>query len=215
MEIEDAYHPLIPNPVPNSIQAEGGVLVTGSNASGKSTFLKTIALNSILAQALHTCAAKSYSGKWYTILSSMALRDNLYCGESYYIAEIKALKRVLDTSQVIDADSNEKEEPIKSGENILCFIDEVLRGTNTVERIAASTHDIELTYLLENVYQNYHFQEKVVGGEIQFDYRIYKGRSNSKNAIRLLEILGYEQEIIDGAEHMVAEFLTEGKWTCD
>lgn len=198
LEIEDAYHPLIPNPVPNSIQAEGGVLVTGSNASGKSTFLKTIALNSILAQALHTCAAKSYSGKWYTILSSMALRDNLYCGESYYIAEIKALKRVLDTSQVIDADSNEKEGPIKSGENILCFIDEVLRGTNTVERIAASTqilktfrkkqiicfaatHDIELTYLLENVYQNYHFQEKVVDGEIQFDYRIYKGRSNSKN----------------------------------
>lgn len=110
--------------------------------------------------------------------------------------------------------------------------DAYLRGTNTVERIAAptqilktfrkkqiicfaATHDIELTYLLENVYQNYHFQEKVVGGEIQFDYRIYKGRSNSKNAIRLLEILGYEQEIIDGAEHMVAEFLTEGKWTCD
>ena len=76
---------------------------------------------------------------------------------------------------------------------ILCFVDEVLRGTNTLERIAASsrilatlakenalcfaaTHDIELTYILENYYSNYHFREKVEGNQVLFDYKLYKGR---------------------------------------
>lgn len=214
-EVRDAYHPLIEEPVANSVKTDKGVLVTGSNASGKSTFLKTIAINAILAQGLHTCAASFYCGSWYHILSSMALRDNLYQGESYYITEIKALKRVLE--------AGDEETPV------LCFVDEVLRGTNTVERIAASTqvlkrfcekrilcfaatHDIELTYLLERDYENYHFQEQVIDGDILFDYQLYKGRSDSRNAIRLLEILGYEKEIVDNAEMMVAGFLEKGKW---
>lgn len=212
LEIQEAYHPLIEEPVANSISASRGVLITGSNASGKSTFLKTVAVNVILAQGLHTCAAHQYKGQWFHVMSSMALRDNLYQGERYYIAEIKALKRVLDAKPPV-----------------LCFVDEVLRGTNTVERIAASsqvlkaftkkqilcfaaTHDIELTYLLEEFYENYHFQEQVVDGEIVFDYCLYEGRSNSRNAIRLLENLGYEKEIISGAEQMVSGFLESGKW---
>lgn len=212
LEIQDAYHSLIEEPIANSISASRGVLITGSNASGKSTFLKTVAVNVILAQGLHTCAAHQYKGQWFHVMSSMALRDNLYQGESYYIAEIKALKRVLDAKPPV-----------------LCFVDEVLRGTNTVERIAASsqvlkaftkkqilcfaaTHDIELTYLLEEFYENYHFQEQVVDGEIVFDYCLYEGRSNSRNAIRLLENLGYEKEIISGAEQMVSGFLESGKW---
>lgn len=213
-EIKDAYHPGLAEPVPNSIKTSQGILVTGSNASGKSTFLKTMALNAILAQSLHTCAAREYRGGWFRIFSSMALKDSLYKGESYYIAEIKALKRVM--------------EPLGE-EAVLCFVDEVLRGTNTVERIAASTqvlkefhkkeilcfaatHDIELTYLLENEYDNYHFQEQVSNGEIVFDYLLYEGRSTSRNAIQLLEILGYDREIIDGAKHLVEGFLSTGKW---
>lgn len=213
--LKDAYHPSLEEPVPNSIRAMNGVLITGSNASGKSTFLKTVALNAILAQSLHTCAAEEYRGTWFHIFSSMALKDNLYKGESYYIAEIKALKRVM--------------EPVEEAE-ILCFVDEVLRGTNTVERIAASTqvlkefrkkgilcfaatHDIELTYLLEGEYGNYHFQEQVLDGEIVFDYLLYEGRSTSRNAIQLLEILGYDKEIIDGAKAMVEGFMTTGKWS--
>lgn len=212
--IEEAYHPVLSQPVSNSIQVNKGVLITGSNASGKSTFLKTLALNAVLAQSLHTCPAKSYTGEWYRIFSSMALRDNLYKGESYYIAEIRSLKRIFDY------DGNEK---------ILCFVDEVLRGTNTVERIAASaqvlgkfagcnflsfaaTHDIELTYLLEDDYDNYHFQEQVRDQEIVFDYRLRKGRSDSHNAIRLLEILGYDSDIIQGANKMVEEFEETGEW---
>lgn len=215
VEVEQAYHPLLEFPVTNSIQASRGVLLTGSNASGKSTFLKTIAVNAILAQGVHTCSAACYRGQRYQILSSMALRDSLCQGESYYITEIKALKRVLDAGE--------------KGQPVLCFVDEVLRGTNTVERIAASsqvlkmfckekilcfaaTHDVELTYLLEPLFDNYHFQEQVIDGEVVFDYCLYEGRTNSRNAIRLLEMLGYEKEIIDGAEEMVIKFLKDGKW---
>lgn len=214
LRLTDAYHPGLAVPVPNSITANRGVLLTGSNASGKSTFLKTVALNVVLAQSLHTCPAKTYQGAWFKVFSSMALRDNIYKGESYYIAEIRALKRIFDY---------EGEEPI------LCFVDEVLRGTNTIERIAASTqvlekfaeqgilcfaatHDIELTYLLENLYDNYHFQEEVMEQEVLFDYLLYKGRSSSRNAIRLLEILGYDEDIIHGAEQMVSNFTESGKW---
>lgn len=218
LDIQDAYHPLIEEPIANSICAEKGILVTGSNASGKSTFLKTIAINAIMAQGLHTCAANIYRGPWCQIFSSMALRDNIYQGESYFIAEIKALKRILETE-----DENLP---------VLCFVDEVLRGTNTVERIAASTqvlrefqrrnilcfaatHDIELTFLLEKEFENYHFQEQIQDGEVIFDYRLYKGRSNSRNAIRLLELLGYETDIVEGANEMVARFLKNGKWSLE
>lgn len=214
LSITDAYHPGLKEPVPNSVSVKDGILITGSNASGKSTFLKTTAMNVILAQSLHTCAAREYRGKWFHVFSSMALKDSLYKGESYYIAEIKALKRVM--------------EPVEE-DAVICFVDEVLRGTNTVERIAASTqvlkefqkkgilcfaatHDIELTYLLEEKYDNYHFQEQVIDGEIVFDYLIYDGRATSRNAIQLLDILGYEPEIIDGAKKMVEQFLETGKW---
>lgn len=102
-----------------------GVLLTGSNASGKSTFLKTVAVNGILAQTIHTCLADRYASCFYQMYTSMALRDDLQSQESYYIVEIKSLKRILD----------------HVGEEVpmICFVDEVLRGTNTVERIAASS----------------------------------------------------------------------------
>ena len=78
LEIVDAYHPELSEPVPNSVRAERGILITGSNASGKSTFLKTIALNVVLGQSIHTCSARQYTGAWFRVFSSMALRDNLY-----------------------------------------------------------------------------------------------------------------------------------------
>ena len=77
LNAEGLYHPLINNPVANSIDEEHCVLITGSNASGKSTFLKTIAINAILAQTIYTCTAASYSAGYYRIYSSMALRDCL------------------------------------------------------------------------------------------------------------------------------------------
>ena len=215
LHVSGMYHPLIEEPVPNDISAEGGVLITGSNASGKSTFLKTAAVNAILAQTIHTALARSYEGAFFRIYTSMALKDDLLGRESYYLAEIRSLKRILD----------------EIGEEypVLCFVDEVLRGTNTVERIAASaqilgslsgrnvicfaaTHDIELTYILEDDYENYHFTEEVSDDRISFSYRLLPGRSTTRNAIRLLKLIGYEEEIVEKAEASAEAFLEEGVW---
>lgn len=216
LAIEGLYHPMLENPVKNDIATKKGVLLTGSNASGKSTFLKAVALNAVLAQTIHTCCADSYRGAFFRTMTSMALRDDLIGGESYYIVEIKSLKRILDSL----ADT---------GTPVLCFVDEVLRGTNTVERIAASTqilrslhkpgiccfaatHDIELTQLLRKEYENYHFEEEITEGDIHFPYRLQKGKATTRNAIRLLAIMGYGEELIADAEEMAARFMDSGQW---
>lgn len=213
---EGLYHPLIEAPVKNEIHTESSVLITGSNASGKSTFLKTVAINSIFAQTIHTCLADRYQGGIFRIVSSMSLRDDVQGGESYYMVEIRAIKRILDLNG-------------GEGAPVLCFVDEVLRGTNTVERIAASTqilksmvrrrcmcfaatHDIELTHLLEGIYANYHFSEEIEGNDISFTYKIMKGRATTRNAIKLLGIMGYEPYMIQEAEKMAADFLASGVW---
>ena len=216
--IENGYHPSINEPVVNSFLQKRGMLVTGSNASGKSTFLKMIAINAILAQTIHTCTASSYRGGLYKIYSSMALRDDLMAGDSYYIVEIKALKRIVDAAEE------------KSENPLLCFVDEVLRGTNTVERIAASaqimdnlarkgvycfaaTHDIELTHLLAQKYDNYHFEEDVKDGDVLFSYRLLDGRAQTRNAIKLLKVIGFSDEITEHAEDRVQRFVRTGQWT--
>lgn len=215
VEVEDLYHPLIQEPVANCMNAKGGTLVTGSNASGKSTFLKNMALNSLLAQTMGICTCSSYRAPFLKVMTSMALRDDLSGGESYFIVEIKSLKRILDESQ--------KEEPL------LCIVDEVLRGTNTIERIAASsrilkeldrpwvlsfaaTHDIELSYILEGVYHNYHFEEEVREKEVVFNYLLQKGRATTRNAIKLLDMLGYEEKIVSDARNAASEFEHTGVW---
>lgn len=216
LRVQEGYHPLIIKPVKNSLTAAGGVLLTGSNASGKSTFLKMMALSSLLAQTVYTVTADKYQAPFYYLYSSMSLRDDLDSGESYYIVEIKSIKRILDNRGV------------RKGK-ILCFVDEVLRGTNTVERIAASTqillsmtgkdiqcfaatHDIELTQLLEDVYENYHFEEEIKDGDILFNYQLRPGKATTRNAIRLLEIMGYEPEIIQNAQKQAEKFLQQGVW---
>jgi len=215
LKIKDVYHPMITEPVLNSIDENRCVLITGSNASGKSTFIKTLAINAILSQTIYTALSKSYEASFFKVASSMALKDDLLSKESYYIVEIKSLKRILD-----NLDENMP---------TLCFVDEVLRGTNTLERIAASseilyglakanalcfaaTHDIELTHILEDYYSNYHFQEQFVDNNIIFDYKLYDGRAISKNAIKLLGVMGYTENIIDRATNAANHFLESGEW---
>lgn len=212
---KEMYHPLIAHPVKNSITAKRGVLLTGSNASGKSTFLKTAAINAIFAQTIHTALADSYEGSYFHICTSMALRDDLVGGESYYIVEIRSLKRILNQAA--------------EGKQVLCFVDEVLRGTNTVERIAASTeilrsltegnvlcfaatHDVELTELLGADYDNYHFEEQIEDGDVRFQYRLLEGKATTRNAIKLLGVMGYEESIISNAEERAERFLKTGQW---
>lgn len=219
LEVRNVYHPLITKPVANSINTKHNVLLTGSNASGKSTFLKTIAINALLSQTIYTSVSEYYRAPVYRIYSSMALRDDLSSSNSYYIVEIKSLKRMLDAAS-------------KEGHPVLMFVDEVLRGTNTVERIAASseilksirtdkalvfaaTHDVELTSLLRGKYDNYHFQEEVTDDEVVFDFKLYTGPATIRNAIKLLKTIGYDSTIINAAERSAGYFLNNGKWNVE
>ena len=208
-------HPLLAHPVPNDCVTEQPILITGSNASGKSTYLKTVALAAVMAQSICTVRAETYRGKAFRVFSSMALQDDLLGGESYYIVETRSLKRILDAS--------------KESSSILCVVDEVLRGTNTVERIAASsevlqamadrkllciaaTHDIELCDLLRGSYRLYHFEEQVRDNQMLFDYVMREGKATSRNAINLLQMIGFEQQIVDSAHKRANRYLSEGVW---
>ena len=221
IKAEDMIHPLVENCVANSYDAKRGMLITGSNASGKSTFLRCVLVNTILAETVYVACAKNFSLKKSYIYSSMSLKDSLGGGESYYMAEINSIKRIIDS--------------LEAGDNIICFLDEVLRGTNTVERVAAATeilrvldnpnamsfaatHDIELTYLLEENYDNYFFREefrKEEGSEsedICFTYKINEGRSDTRNALKLLEIKGYPTDMCERAKRLSQNFISTGEW---
>ncbi|KKY00950.1 hypothetical protein VN21_11275 [Paraclostridium benzoelyticum] len=215
IEFKDIYHPLVKNPVLNNGNFSKGVLITGSNASGKSTFIKTIAINAIMAQTIYTCFAKEYKSSYFNIYTSMALKDDIHSSESYYIVEIKSLKRILDQ--------------VHNSIPCLCFVDEILRGTNTVERIASScevlknignenalcfaaTHDVELTYMLDDIFENYHFEESITDNDIKFDYKLHGGRTRTRNAIKLLEFMGYDKNLVENANYRAKKFLDTGKW---
>lgn len=198
-------HPLMPQAVPNSGKLDRGAIITGSNATGKSTFIKALAVNGILAQTIYTCNAVYFETRPMLVMTSMALRDNMLSGESYFIVEVKSIQRLFEAINQVDC---------------ICYIDEILRGTNTPERIAASTavlkyiaerkclcvvasHDIELSDLVKDQYDQYHFSEAITDDNIQFDYQLKKGPSTTKNAINLLRMMGIPSEIIQDAEALV------------
>ena len=207
LEIEEMVHPLLNEPVPNSISVEsGGVLITGSNMSGKTTFLKATGVNAVLAQTICTCLAKEYQTSFFHIMSLIGRKDNVIEGKSYYLDEINALLRIINTL--------ERDVPC------LCLLDEVFRGTNSLERISASaevllylarhyclifatTHDLELTELVENSYSNFHFLEKITEEGISFNYKLIKGPSTTRNAIKLLRHVGYPNEIADASDSRI------------
>lgn len=214
--VSDMTHPLLTDAVANDLRTEKPILITGSNASGKSTYLKTAALCAVLSQAICTAPAGSYRASAFRIYSSMALRDDLLAGESYYIVETRALKRIL--------------ERINGTVPLLCTVDEVLRGTNTVERIAASstilsviadegalclaaTHDIELCELLSKKYEMYHFEEQIDGTEMVFDYKIRHGKAVSRNAINLLKMMGFDENIVSAAHERANSYMARGVWS--
>ncbi len=214
--VKGLYHPMLKNPVANDLETRQGILLTGSNASGKSTFLKAAAICALLAQTAGFCPAREYRASRFEICSSMAIKDNILKGESYFMAEIRSLKRICDRTRESDLP-------------VLCFVDEILRGTNTVERIAASaeilksisksgalcfaaTHDIELTMLLADEYDNYHFEEDLSADDVSFSYLLKKGPASTRNAIRLLGIVGYDKAVTDAAARRAEEFEDLGSW---
>lgn len=211
---QELYHPLLSEPVSNSGTIKNDSIMTGSNASGKSTFIKALAVNGILAQTVYTCTAKAFALRFSLVITSMAVRENITSGDSYFVTEIKSLKRILDRIQTVPC---------------TCFIDEILRGTNTVERIAASaavlhnlhdtgslciaaSHDIELTDILSEQYDNYHFCEQIADDGIYFDYTLKLGASQTRNAISLLKYIEYDSQIVANAEKLVDKYMTSKTW---
>lgn len=210
---KEVYHPLVRKPVRNDVDFERVNIITGSNASGKSTYVKSIAINAILGQTLNFVYAEEFKLKKAGVFTSMAIKDDVVSGDSYFIAEIKSLKRIVDDCLVNKS---------------YYFIDEILKGTNTIERIAASSstinyliekqalamiasHDIELTIMFDEKIENIHFREYVKeNGEIDFDYKLKEGPSTTRNAIKLLESMGFAKEIVDLA-NKEANLLTEKK----
>jgi len=170
------------------------LLVTGSNMSGKSTFLRTIGINICLAQSGAPVCAQSFSWTWLRLLCCIRVTDSLAEGLSYFYAEVKRLKLVLDAV-------NERD-----GHAVLFLIDEIYKGTNNRERLGGSqafiqalqkgyglgllsTHDLELAQLETNGSRvsNVHFQETVEQGKLQFDYQLRPGPCPTTNALRIME----------------------------
>ncbi len=108
---------------PSACNSGRGVLVTGSNMSGKSTFLRTVGVNAILAQTIDTCLARTYAAPVFVVRSCIGRSDDLVGGKSYYLAEVEALLALVEASDTTDC--------------CLFLLDELFRGTNAVERIAA------------------------------------------------------------------------------
>lgn len=201
LELKEAYHPLLAEPVPNSVQIGGrGILITGSNMSGKSTFLRTVGVNVLLAQSIATCLARKYRGCPLRLLTSIGRADNIIEGKSYYLEEALSVLRVI--------------EALSDRLTALVIFDELYRGTNSEERIFAArrvleylvrrnalvltaTHDLELTSLLAEHYDSFHFSERVGALGLEFDYKLKKGPATTKNAIALLRYLGYPKETTD------------------
>jgi DNA mismatch repair ATPase MutS len=182
------------------------MLLTGSNMSGKTTFIRTVAINSILAQTLNCCFAKSYNAPFYKIYSSIRITDDLLENTSYYLQEVLTVKELIDAS-------NDKSP-------CLFVLDEIFKGTNTIERISGgkailsylnkinhtvlvSTHDIELTALLEkDNYDLYHFSEQIENNNLFFDHKIKAGKLKTRNAIKILDLYKYPSEIIKEAKEI-------------
>ncbi|MBU5592795.1 DNA mismatch repair protein MutS [Clostridium sp. MSJ-4] len=204
LNICEGVHPLIEDAVSNSISIENkGIVLTGTNMSGKSTFLRMLGVNILLAQTFNFALAKSYEAPFFNIVSSISPNDDLTKGKSFYMAEVESILRIIKAL--------EKDVPV------FCPIDEIFRGTNPIERISMSaeiltyinnrksislvaTHDRELVDILKENYEFYYFSEDVDSKKgLSFDYKLKKGTSKSRNAIRLLEYMNYPKDIIDKA----------------
>ncbi|WP_417886744.1 MutS-related protein [Zunongwangia sp.] len=200
------YHPLIENCVANNLKLTNtSLLLTGSNMSGKTTFIRTFSINVILAQTLNFAFAKKLEIPFFKIYSSIRISDSLVNNTSYYLEEVIRIKSIIDTSQKEDF--------------CLFILDELFKGTNTIERIAAgkailsylnsknhivmvSTHDLELTDLLRDKnFDLYHFSETIKDEELIFDHKIKSGKPKNGNAIKILELYDYPFEILKDARN--------------
>ncbi|GAA4748370.1 MutS family DNA mismatch repair protein [Flavisolibacter ginsenosidimutans] len=196
-------HPLLPDAqrITNDFALKGKAkidLITGSNMAGKSTFLRSLGVNVVLAQTGAPVCARSFTLSPVQLMSSMRIADNLAENTSTFYAELKKLRTVI--------------EAVKTHEPLFILLDEILRGTNSFDRHKGSaaliqqlikedavaviaTHDVELAQLEERYsssVENYHFDVEVEGEELYFDYKLKPGVCRSINASLLMKKIGIE-----------------------
>lgn len=197
VEAKALGHPLINNEkrVSNDVLCENNIfIISGSNMSGKTTFMRTVGVNLILAQAGSFVCAEMMRFSQVKVMTSMRIADDLGEGISTFYAELKRIKTILEMAQ---------KEP-----NLLFLIDEIFRGTNSIDRLIGAqtilrklnelnvmgiitTHDLELCEIanLSPRIKNYSFSETYCDQEILFDYKLKKGISKTTNAKYLMEMM--------------------------
>jgi len=215
IQLQAAYNPLVPGCVPNDLTLAGqGVLLTGSNMSGKTTFMRTLGVNALLAQTIATCPAAAYHAPFCRVLTSLSMADSLLTGKSYYLVEAETMRQLLVACDAAPS-------------SYLLLLDELFKGTNTQERIAANkavlaylqprswvvaaTHDGELGALLQPCFVEYHFCETVTAEDWYFDYRLKAGPLTTRNAIRLLARLHYPAQVVAAAQALSATLATRAQ----
>lgn len=202
-ESKELGHPLIPKTerVVNDFEIRNNQLislVTGSNMAGKSTFLRSIGVNIVLAQMGSPVCARTFTISPVRLMTSMRISDNLAENTSTFYAELKKLKNII--------------EAVNKHEKVFVLLDEILRGTNSHDRHKGSaalitqliqqhafaviaTHDLELADLekqFPSAIENYHFDVQVKGEELFFDYKLKEGVCHSLNASLLMKKIGIE-----------------------
>lgn len=188
-------HPLVADCLPQDVSINRNIIITGMNMSGKSTFLKSLALNQLCAQAFGIAFAESFRTSVLKVISSLKLVDDIENNKSKYYVEAERLLLI------------QKELGTRP---CLCLIDEILTGTNNDERISASigllrnfasrtesviiaaTHDTHIAQELSQLYDQFYFDGEIDGERIAFDYRLKPGIVSRRNGLLLLQFLGLE-----------------------
>lgn len=191
-EVKNIRHPLLDSKaVGNDFILEGVVILTGSNMSGKTTFMRSLGLNYVLFMAGGPVVADSFSAPKLELFTSLRVNDMTTEGISTFYAELNRIHAII--------------EALKEGKKVFALVDEIFKGTNALDRLAGaervvanlidqyaiiSTHDFELCKI--NGVLNYHFNEDYVDDKISFDYTIKKGQSKTTNGKYLMKSIGLE-----------------------
>ena len=215
-DVTDLAHPLIDRKAvitndlrivskPNSSVSGRLILLSGSNMSGKSTLLRSIGLSYVLARMGSVVPASRMQVSDFRLLTSMRIVDSLASGTSHFYAELRKLKSIVDAAK-------EKKPPL------LYLLDEVLHGTNSRERYigavsvirwltlqgafgVVTTHDLALAKVEEllptGAVKNYHFSDDMINGQLRFDYKLRQGPVESTNALRLMQSVGIDVELVE------------------
>ena len=203
LHVLDLRHPAIVGAIGNDLDAgAGSMIITGSNMSGKSTFLRTIAVNAVLAQSIHTVFGQ-WRASTFRIAAAMRAIDTTGEGISTYAAEVASIGRLVKAAAAVD------EMPA------LFVVDEPFRGTNPAVRVPivvavleylaanhslfAATHDLEVANRLSTKFARGYFREldDPDSDGADFDFQLRSGTARTTNAVTLLKRAGYPQQILD------------------